>query len=466
VTRRLQLLYFILGDLASAILAWISFYLLRKYILEEMQEGISFYLIGSAVMIGIFWVLLYTLIGQYREIFRKSRLRELIYLARISFLGGIIIFFVLLLDDQGIRNYQSYYKTITTYFLLHFCITAVVKLVIVTQTHRLLKNGKVWFNTLIVGSSTNARQVFHELEKNNAHMGLRFSGYVHVFQTAKTAFEQELPNLGFYNHLPELTKEHKIEEVVLAIEPSEHRKIEEILGLLEGLPVRVSILPDLYQILIGSVKVNHLFGTPLIEIKQNLMPVWQEVMKRVIDIVASIVVLILIAPLYAFTAIMVKLSSPGPIFYGQERIGLHGLPFKIIKFRSMYVDAEKAGPLLSSKVDPRITPWGRFMRKVRLDEIPQFYNVLKGDMSLVGPRPERQFFIDQIMKIAPHYRHLHRVRPGITSLGQVKYGYAENVEEMVRRLRFDILYIENMSLAMDFRVMLYTIKIIVEGRGK
>ena len=154
------------------------------------------------------------------------------------------------------------------------------------------------------------------------------------------------------------------------------------------------------------------------------------------------------------------------MFYRQERIGKNGHPFSIIKFRSMYVDAEKQGPALSSDHDPRITPWGRFMRKVRLDELPQFWNVLKGDMSIVGPRPERQFFIDQIIKIAPHYRHLHRVRPGLTSLGQVKYGYAETVAQMVERLKFDILYIENMSLAMDFRVLLYTLKIIVEGRGK
>jgi exopolysaccharide biosynthesis polyprenyl glycosylphosphotransferase len=221
-----------------------------------------------------------------------------------------------------------------------------------------------------------------------------------------------------------------------------------------------------YQILLGSVKVNHLFGTPLIEIKHDLLPVWQEVLKRGIDVAGSALFLLLAWPVYAFTAIMVRLSSSGPIFFAQERIGKHGKPFSIYKFRSMYTDAERLGPALSSKNDPRITPWGRFMRKVRLDELPQFWNVIKGDMSLVGPRPERQFFIDQITQVAPHYRHLHRVRPGITSLGQVKYGYAETVEQMVQRLKYDILYIENMSLAMDFRVMLYTIKIIVEGRGK
>ena len=193
---------------------------------------------------------------------------------------------------------------------------------------------------------------------------------------------------------------------------------------------------------------------------------WQAVLKRVIDVGGSALFLVLAWWVYAFTAVMVKLSSPGPVFYRQVRIGRNGLPFNIIKFRSMFTDAEKTGPALSSDYDPRITKWGRFMRKVRLDELPQFWNVIKGDMSIVGPRPERQFFIDQIVKIAPHYRHLHRVRPGLTSLGQVKYGYAETVAQMVERLKFDILYIENMSLAMDFRVLLYTLKIIMEGRGK
>lgn len=417
-------------------------------------------------MIASFWLLLYTLIGQYRDIFRKSRVREITNLAQISFLGAIIIFFALLLDDEGVSNYKSYYKTISTYFLLHFLITAVFRFMVITSIQKLVRKHIISFNTLIVGSNTNARDVYLELEKNNRHLGLNILGFLHVFQAADTVFVNELKNLGNYLKLPDLIKSQKVEEVIIAIEPSEHKKIEEILSLMEGINVRISILPDLYQILLGSVKVNHLFGTPLIEIKQNLMPVWQEVTKRIIDVVASALFLLIFSPVYGMIAFMVRLSSPGPIFYKQERIGKDGKPFFIYKFRSMFIDAEKAGPSLSSDYDPRITSWGRFMRKVRLDELPQFWNVIIGDMSLVGPRPERQFFIDQIVKIAPHYKHLHRVRPGITSLGQVKYGYASSVDEMVRRLKFDILYIENMSLAMDFRVMLYTIKIIVEGRGK
>jgi exopolysaccharide biosynthesis polyprenyl glycosylphosphotransferase len=466
LTRNFQKIKLITADYLAALLAWITFYVLRKYILHEMNEGISFFLLGSAVMIASFWLLLYTLIGQYRDIFRKSRVREITNLAQISFLGAIIIFFALLLDDEGVSNYKSYYKTISTYFLLHFLITAIFRFMVITSIQKLVRKHIISFNTLIVGSNTNARDVYLELEKNNRHLGLNILGYLHVFQAADTVFVNELKNLGNYSKLPHLIKDQKIEEVIIAIEPSEHKKIEEILSLMEGMNVRISILPDLYQILLGSVKVNHLFGTPLIEIKQNLMPVWQEVTKRILDVVASALFLLIFSPVYGMIAFMVRLSSPGPIFYKQERIGKDGKPFFIYKFRSMFIDAEKAGPSLSSDYDPRITSWGRFMRKVRLDELPQFWNVIIGDMSLVGPRPERQFFIDQIVKIAPHYKHLHRVRPGITSLGQVKYGYASSVDEMVRRLKFDILYIENMSLAMDFRVMLYTIKIIVEGRGK
>ena len=469
--RRFQYFKLIAADFGSALVAWMCFYLVRKYLLNELTgyrftEGALFDLTGSAFFIAVFWTVLYSLVGEYRDIYRKSRLAEILRLAQVSALGAVVIFFTLLLDDQGVVNYRAYYKTFTAYYLLHFFISGFLRTWAVSSVQRQIRNGRIFFPTLLVGSNVLALHTFHELARTSRHLGLRLVGFAPVGEAIDPRLAAELQERGSYLRLPALVRALNIEQVVIAIEPSEHRQIEDILALLEGTPARVSILPDLYQMLLGSVKVHHLFGTPLIEIKQDLLPVWQQVLKRVIDVVGSALFMLLACWVYAFTAIMVKLSSPGPVFYRQDRIGINGHPFCIIKFRSMFIDAEKTGPSLSSDNDPRITKWGRFMRKVRLDELPQFWNVLKGDMSIVGPRPERQFFIDQIVKIAPHYRHLHRVRPGLTSLGQVKYGYAETVEQMVERLKFDILYIENMSLAMDFRVVLYTLKIILEGRGK
>lgn len=468
--RRLQYVKLVTADFGAALLAWVGFFPLRKYLLHELPadyltSSMALALGGTALLIASFWTLIYTLLGVYRDIFRKSRLSEIIRLARISALGVVIIFFGLLLDD-GVSSYQFYYKTVAAYYVLHFTLTAMLHTWAVSSVQHLVRSGRISFPALLIGSNALALNTFRELRRTGKHLGLRLVGFVPIGDTINPELASELPAPGMYEQLPALVQDLQIEQVIIAIEPSEHQRIQEILALLEGVPARISILPDLYQMLLGSVKVNHLFGTPLIEIKQDLLPLWQQILKRGMDVAASAAFLVGGSWLYVLTAVMVKASSPGPIFYQQERIGKNGLPFYIIKFRSMYVNSERLGPALSSDHDPRITKWGRFMRKVRLDEFPQFWNVLKGDMSLVGPRPERRFFIEQIVKTAPHYRHLHRVRPGLTSLGQVKYGYAETVSQMVERLKFDILYIENMSLAMDFRVMLYTLKIILEGRGK
>jgi len=266
--------------------------------------------------------------------------------------------------------------------------------------------------------------------------------------------------------LDNIIRQEHIEDVIVAIDSTEHSKLREVVNKLYAHKVIVRLLPDMFDIMRGAVKTTNVHGAVLIELYPEVLPTWQRLVKRGIDLLSSTLFLILFSPLYAYIAWRVKRSSKGPIFYEQDRIGQHGKVFRIIKFRSMFTDAEKNGAQLSDTDDPRVTLWGRTMRKYRLDELPQFWNVLRGEMSLVGPRPERQHFIDLIKEKAPHVTQLQRVRPGITSWGQVKYGYASNVDEMVKRLRYDILYIENMSLVLDIKILFYTILVVLQGRGK
>ena len=296
--------------------------------------------------------------------------------------------------------------------------------------------------------------------------GYDFVGFISVNNLNSKQLERELKKLGQLNDLPRIIEEKDVIEVILAIEQDDYRIIGQIINKLNVSQVSIKAIPGLYDILLGRVKISSVYGAPLIEITHELIPEWQVFVKRVADIIISLVALVLTLPLNLFLIIAIKLDSPGPVFYFQERIGKFGKPFRLIKFRSMYTGAELKGPALSSKNDPRVTQIGRFMRKNRMDEIPNFLIVLAGTMSLVGPRPERKYFIDQLIDKAPHYIHLQKVKPGITSWGQVKYGYAENIDQMIERLNYDLIYIENMSIMVDVRILLYTISTIIKGAGK
>lgn len=463
-----QVTKYVLSDTLATAATWPLFYAYRKIRIEKMDFDFNdhkFWL--GIVAVTVFWELMYVLTGTYRNIYRKSRLRELGQTFLHSLIGVIIIFFVLLLNDK-VPDYRGHYFEALMLFATHFLLTATGRMILSTITNSRIRNRRYGFNTIMIGSNANALKLFNELESQPKSWGNRFVGFVHVDQ--KNGYSEDLrariPHLGEVDELNSIIERHKAEEVIIAIETSEHDRLKAIINMVTNNNVLIKIVPDMYDILSGQVKMSTIYGAPLIEVNREIMPVWQQSFKRLIDVFASLFALTILSPVYIIVSCIVKFSSKGPIFYSHERIGLHGKPFMIHKFRSMYVDAERNGPALSSKNDPRITPFGRFMRKTRLDELPQFYNVLIGEMSIVGPRPERQYFIDQIVEKAPHYRHLHKVKPGITSWGQVKYGYAENVEQMIERLKYDLLYIENMSLYVDFKIMIYTVLIVVQGRGK
>lgn len=471
MNKRTQVVKYVAADLAGTALAWTLFYLFRKAYLEPIALGrtvpIHFdrnYWLGL-MTIPLFWSGLFLAIGGYSDIYRRFRIKELGQTLLISLIGVTVIFFVLLLDDT-VASYRYYYQSFLTLLGLHFFCTFIPRFMLTSRTVRRVHGREIGFNTMLVGGNERAVAIHQEIESMPNSPGNRFVGFVSVNGGDQQLSASGVPRLGKWDQLRPLIAAHGVEEAIIAVESSEHEHISRIINELEGTQVRIKIIPDMYDIMSGSVKMTSIFGAPLIEVNPQIMPAWQFALKRAFDIVFSVLALILLSVPMLVIALLVKTSSPGPVFFRQERIGRNGRPFRIIKFRSMVADAERKGPQLSSASDPRITAIGRFLRRTRMDELPQFWNVLKGEMSLVGPRPERQHFIDEIIKVAPHYRHLHKVRPGITSWGQVKFGYAENVDQMLRRLKYDILYIENMSLAVDLKILAYTALIVLKGDGK
>jgi polysaccharide biosynthesis protein PslA len=380
-------------------------------------------------------------------------------------LGSLLVYFIFIINDNN-NNYHYFYQSFFTFLSLQFVLTSLGRILVLRHIKRHINKGEFGFNTLIIGGNQQAIAIYKDIQENEVRLGYHFTGFVYADESGNNGMSAYLPKLGSINELKKIIDNHDIEEVIIAIDTSEHNKLQEILAQLSHRKIIIKITPDLYDIISGSVKTSNVFGAILIEIYPELMPDWQRVIKRVLDVTISMLVLIFLSPLYLFAAIKVKLSSVGPIFYKQQRIGLYGKPFLIYKFRSMVQSAEENGPSLSSQHDPRITSWGRVMRKWRIDELPQFYNIIIGDMSLVGPRPERKHYIDIIAQTHPHYKYLHKVKPGLSSWGMVKFGYAENITEMIERMRYDLLYIKNCSLVLDFKIMIYTILVILQGRGK
>lgn len=468
VATRLLRIYLLL-DLVAAAAAYTSLHIVRKIYVEPKRFGHEvaikwddrFFIAlacTAAVFLGIS-----ALSGVYHDLTRKSRIQQAFNTISGAVLTALVLFFAIFLDDY-VKSYNQYYLTLGAYTTALVLSSGIFRFALATGVRRRIDRGQLFFPTLLIGSGKEAADLLDAFGKGRSK-GYQFLGLLTMEGEHLDPRLSEMPQLGAAHQLRDIIHDNHVEDIIIALGPGHNEGIGRLVSSIEDQDVRVHVLPNLFSILSGQVKMESL-GRSLIEVKRELMKPHVAFIKRSFDFVVAALLLALFSPVLLFSIAMVTFTSKGPIFYLQERLGKNGKPFKIIKLRSMHVNAEAEGPQLSSEDDPRITRWGRTMRKYRLDELPQFLNVLKGDMGIVGPRPERKFFFDQIIDAAPQYKYLLRVKPGITSWGMVKYGYAENVDEMLERARYDLIYTENITLLSDIKILFYTLVIVLQGRGK
>lgn len=419
--RRQQLIYLI-ADIISAEMVWLCFLWFRWLVYDGKVFGVDTVLIPSfsfyppLIAYPVVCICVYYLSGYYLRPFRRRLSAEFFKTLISAVIIGLIFFFIIIIDDQ-VESYQRYVVSLVVLIGLQFVLSYFPRLCI----------------TLVTRSRRSPLRVY----------------------TIRSLAEAKRMQRG------------AVDEVIVDL-PKTHseRTLYEIINILYPLDIAISVVPRVYDMLTGAARIGEIEGQPLVRITDHKMSDSALCIKRAFDIVASLLAMMFLSPIYLLLSVLVAVTSHGPVIYCQERIGLHGKPFRILKFRTMYLNSEPDTPLLSRDNDPRITPVGRFMRKYRLDELPQMWNIFRGDMSIVGPRPERGYFIDQIVKEAPYYCLLYKIRPGLTSWGPIKVGYTDTIEKMVDRLNYDIMYMENMSIQLDLKILFFTIRVICDGKGK
>lgn len=464
MSKTTEKIFIILIDFFTINLAFIIYFALRvqsgMFDLVVMPE---FFL--PMLAIYFYWLIVFTFVGMYRTWFAASRFDELSTLFKASFVGIFFLFFVIFLDDYISGVASSTRILIFIYWGLLLLLVGSGRMIIRSVQRNLLIKGIGRRCAVIIGYNAKAFEVFDTLVQHRG-LGIDAEAFVAVRQENIGRDYKGVKVEGTVEDLDIIIQKFRVQEIVIALEKEDHDVLVAVISKTEGKDIKLKIVPDLYEILSGQARTSQIYGMPLIDIMPELMPEWEKKLKRLSDIFVALVLLFINAPVILITALAIKLDSKGPVFFKQERSGLNGKTFKMVKFRSMYQDAEKhTGPVWSMKNDPRITKVGRIIRKLRIDELPQMYNVLKGEMSLVGPRPERPYFVEKLSDEIPYYKRRLKVRPGITGWAQVKHKYDESIEDVKIKLRYDLFYIENMSIRMDMKILFRTVFVVIFGKG-
>ncbi len=468
-SRKVVIRYFCF-DVAATLIVWLLFYLYRRFTYDFVlnpdaaQDWIlpSYSLMLSMLIFPIVSAAVHYLSGYYNTREKRSRLTEFFTTVVASFIISIIIYFILLIDDDVV-SYRSYFRSFMVLWGLFFVVTYTIRLIQTTYYIRCLRRGMYGYNLLVIGTGVTAKKVAAMVKANEAKHGEKFVGYVSVNPHCEVD-----PNMvvGVIGDLERLVAEKDVTNVIVAVDDMNNDFIYSVVNRLIVLGVEVKFTLRLFEIVTGRRADINFDSEPLVNMARTYMPAWQQSVKRAFDVAVALVAAVLVSPVMFYVALRVKRDSDGPVLYRQKRVGRDGKEFTIYKFRTMYVDSEQAGPQLASTHDSRITPFGLVMRKYRLDELPQLWNILRGDMSVVGPRPERRYYIEQIERIAPYYCMVYRVQPGLFSWGPIKIGYCDTVEKMVDRLNYDLVYIDNMSIFNDIKIILYSIEVLLKGEGQ
>jgi len=414
------------------------------------------------IIINLFWLLLFALFGLYGKWKNLSRFDEVVSVYKTITVGAIVFLVIAFSTDATISESKL---IVLGYWAALVVIVGAGRVGVRSVQRMLLTRGIGTKPSIIVGTIDHITDMLRKIRRFSA-LGYDVKGVVPIDRGRHPSQIEGIPALGTVSDLHSLVEAYHITDVLIALEFKEEEEIFRLISAVDSFDVDYSILPGPADVLAKRIMFNHLYGFPMIRILSEPMPPWEKNVKRLIDIGASLAALILFFPLMLLVAAAIKLESPGPVFYIQERIGYRGIKFRLWKFRSMIADAEKhSGPVWAGKNDDRITRTGKIIRKMRIDEIPQFYNILIGDMSLVGPRPEREFFVDQLKKKIPYYPLRLKVKPGLTGWAQIKHNYDRTLDDVREKLKYDLYYIENMSLSMDFKILLATVYVVLGAKG-